>query len=210
MRKNGQSGTFLLLATNHGVSKTNKKTHGTTTSRSYQMTKDSPSSLPLLPPDLTAMQLPEKLVDQTKVIIPFYSLLILWDMCQEWDWCNNNITHLTRRTTTIKTLKHRRRSQFPLHLLPLVGATSPNASDTMHQHARQNASQTQTSDIESCQQPIWQRYTSISTKALKMTLTSISLLTLTKMIEWGMPTSHASGYAPCRASSTTLQKERKE
>jgi len=47
----------------------------------------------------------------------------------------------------------------------------------------ENARQTQTSGIESCQQPIWQRYTSISTTATKMTLTSISLLTLTKMIE---------------------------
>jgi len=31
-----------------------------------------------------------------------------------------------------------------------------------------------------------------------------------KLIESGTPTSHASGYAPCGASSTMLQKERKE
>ena len=50
----------------------------------------------------------------------------------------------------------------------------------MHQHARQNTRQTQSSGIESCQQPIWQRHTSISTTALKMTQTSISLLTFSK------------------------------
>jgi len=43
--------------------------------------------------------------------------------------------------------------------------------------------QTQTSGTESCQKPIWQRYNSISKMAPKMIPTSISLLTLTRMIE---------------------------
>jgi len=183
LQKNGQSATVLMPATNHGVSKPNKKTHWTTTSRSYQMRKEAPSSLPQLPPDYNAMQLLEKLVDQIKVITHSYPPLIIWDMCQEWDLCTNYITHPMRRTTTFKTLKYRRRRQFLLHPLPLVGATSANAMDAMYQHVRQNSRQTQTLGIESCQQSICQRYTSISTMAPKMTLTSISLLTLTKMIE---------------------------
>jgi len=88
-------------------------------------------------------------------------------MCQEWDLCTNNITHQMKRTTTFKTLKYRRRRQFLLHLLRLVGSTSAKARDTMHQHAKQNAKQTQTSGIESCQQPISQKYTWISTTAPK-------------------------------------------
>jgi len=145
--------------------------------------KNAHSSLPQLPPDSNAMQLPEKLADQTKVIIPSYPPLILWDMCQEWDLCINNTTQAARRTISFTILKHRKKRQFLLHPLPLVGTTSAKARDTMHQHGRQNARQTQTWGIESCHQPIWQRYTSILTTASKMTATSISLLTWTKMIE---------------------------
>jgi len=181
--KNGQSGTLLLSATNHGVNKPHKTTHGTTTSRSYQMRKDSASSLPQSLPDHNAMHLPVKLADLTKVIIRSYPPLILRDMWQEWDLCTNNTTQPARRTISFTILKHRRRRQFLLHLLLLVGATSTKARNNMHQHARQNARQTQISGIELCQQPIWQRYTSILMMAPKMSLTSISLLTLTKMIE---------------------------
>jgi len=61
----------------HGSSNPNETTHGITASRSYQMRKDPASSLPQLPPDLNAMQLPEKLADLIKVIIPSYPPLIL-------------------------------------------------------------------------------------------------------------------------------------
>jgi len=61
----------------HGINNPNETTHGITTSRSYQMRKDPPSSLPQLPPDLNAMQLLEKLADLIKVITPSYPPLIL-------------------------------------------------------------------------------------------------------------------------------------
>jgi len=62
---------------NYRVSKANKTTHGTTTSRSYQMRKDPAFSLPQSPLDHNAMQLPEKLADLIKVIIPSYPPPIL-------------------------------------------------------------------------------------------------------------------------------------
>jgi len=194
---------------NHGVSKPNITTQGSTTSRSYQMRKDAPSSLSQSPPDHNAMQLPEKVGDQIKVITHSYPPLILWDMCKECDLCTNNTTQPASRITLFLILKYRRRRQFLLYPLPLIVATSAKARDTMHHHVRQNARQMQTSGIESYQQPVWQRYNSISKTAPKMIPTSISLLTLTKIIEWGMPISYASGYAPCTASSTMLQKGRK-
>jgi len=62
---------------NYGVNNPHKITHRTTTSRSYQMRKDPASSLPQSPPDHNATQLPEKLSDPIKVIIPSYPPLIL-------------------------------------------------------------------------------------------------------------------------------------
>jgi len=134
--KNGQLGTHLLLPMTYGISNPNKTTHGTITSRSYQMRKDAPSSLPQSPPDHNAMQLPEKLGDQIEIITPSYPSLILWDMCQEWDLCTNNIIHPAWRTTLFMLLKRKRRHQLPLHLQRLVIATSAEARDTMHLYAR--------------------------------------------------------------------------
>jgi len=103
LRKNGQSRMLLLPPKNHGVSKAKNKTAGTTRSRSYQMRKDPHSSLLQSPPDLNAMQLLGKLANPTKVIIPSYPPLILWDICQEWDLCSNNITQLMRRCHGVTT-----------------------------------------------------------------------------------------------------------
>jgi len=62
---------------NHEVNNPHRTTHGTTTSRSYQMRKDPPSSLPQSLPDHDTTQFLEKLADPTKIIIPFYPPLIL-------------------------------------------------------------------------------------------------------------------------------------
>jgi len=104
VQKNGQSGTLLLLARNLRVNNLHKTTHKTTTTRSYQMKKDPASSLPQSPTDHNATQLLEKLADVTKVIIPSYPPLILWDMCHVWDLCTNNTTQSARRTISFTTL----------------------------------------------------------------------------------------------------------
>ena len=79
------------------------------------------------------------------------SPLILRDICQEWDLYPHNIIQLARSTNLFTILKYRRRRQFLLQLFPLIAATSVKARERIPQHAKQNARQTQTSGIESCQ-----------------------------------------------------------
>jgi len=155
------------------------------------------------------MQLPEKLVYQIKVIKPSYPSLILWDMCQKWGLFTNNTIQQVRKTTLFMIFIYSRGHQFLLHLQPLVVATSANARDSMHPYASRHASQTQTLGIESLKWLIWQSYTSTSNMAPEMILTSLLFLTLSKTIEWGIPTSHAVGTTLYGTTFKMLQKGRK-